>query len=1229
MRAPAFFFLLCFLFLTSLGIGQCPFDGTLSGSNLTCGSGLLTASSSNPAAKVVWYKDGVAVGTTIPTGRTVTTVAGGGNEGPAPSQIGDPTDVYVDAHGNLYIADWYEERIQEWAPGATYGVTVAGGNGPGAAGNQFGSVDKFCVDAAGNIYVSDGTNNRVQKWAPGATTGVTVAGGNGQGPASNQFDGNKGVAVDGAGNLYVVDEWNNRVQEWAPGATSGVTVAGGTVGGTLSNLYEPVDLKIGPDGSLYIDDMGNYRILKWVPGAPSGSIVAGGNGYGSAANQLIEPGGIFVDAVGNVYVADGGNDRIQLWAPGATRGITVAGGWAGGGNGMNQLNMPFAVFVDALGDLYVADADNNRIQKWGPMIDPTYNATAPGSYTAVITDVGDCSVTTNAIVIAGPPDVTIGSTTTNCAGAMLQANTSENDLSQLIWYNGGQQVKSANASNATGQGKTVAGGNGYGYADNQIENPDGLLVDANGDVFVSDPSNNRVQKWTPGATSGVTVAGGAGAGTSNYNLSGPSGMAVDAVGNLYICNGLSSVMKWTPGANSGVQAVYATSDGGPSGLMDPTDVVLANDGNLYICDWENNRVQRWAIFGTSGVTVAGGNGPGSAANQLYHASWIWVDANLNVYVSDAGNNRIQKWAPGATSGVTVAGGNGAGSAANQLDNPEGIFFDAAGNLYIADMDNNRIQKWAPGATVGVTVAGGNGAGSNANQLYWPEDVYVDGSGNIYITDAYNRRVVEWGQQLALDKSYGPAAPGTYTATVTTSAGCTATTNTVIVEPIVTPAVSVAASGTAVCSGTPIVFTATPTNGGTTPMYQWQVDGVANGAATSSAVFSVSNLPDGNMNVSCVMTSNADCPQTPTAASTAVAITVTPAVTPAITITASAPQICTGGQVVFTATPVNGGSSPVFTWKVGNTTEGSDAPTFSTNTLHDGDVVSVVMDGDQLCGTLSSVTSNAITMRVYATVAATVAINAYPGNTVCSADSMQFSAQVVNGGNAPSFEWLLNGQPVGANGPVYTDLHPVQGDVVSCNVQNTPNCPASVSNSVSMIVNQSPVVPPGQVIDMAYELDGTLEPQVSGNDLTYAWSPTNGLSDPTIRNPVAYPTSTTDYTLTVADPQGCRASGTILVKVSAAVIRIPSAFSPNGDGKNDVFYVIGGPVGTVVKSFAVFDRWGQCLFQVHDVPTGDPDYGWNGAFKGSAVMAGTYVYALVVKLPDGSVQQLKGTVIVVR
>lgn len=185
-------------------------------------------------------------------------------------------------------------------------------------------------------------------------------------------------------------------------------------------------------------------------------------------------------------------------------------------------------------------------------------------------------------------------------------------------------------------------------------------------------------------------------------------------------------------------------------------------GNIIIADNGNYRVQKWAPGATTGTTVAGGNGAGSNDNQLTDVRGAFGLTDGTVFASDQENNRIMKWLPGATTGVVVAGGNGFGANADQLANQYCVVVDDTGNLYIGDWSNNRIQKWAPGATTGITVAGGNGAGNAPDQLNNPYGVYVDDSGNVYAMDVINNRVQKWapgatsGTTVAGGNGYGTA-----------------------------------------------------------------------------------------------------------------------------------------------------------------------------------------------------------------------------------------------------------------------------------------------------------------------------------------------------------------------------------------------------------------------------------------------------------------------------------------
>lgn len=245
------------------------------------------------------------------------------------------------------------------------------------------------------------------------------------------------------------------------------------------------------------------------------------------------------------------------------------------------------------------------------------------------------------------------------------------------------------------------------------------------------------------AYSEFRVAGGSSDGSGSDQLSQPRGITIDASGNLYIADfGNHRIQKWAPGASAGETVAGGNAAGDAANQLNyPSGVAVDGAGNVYVADQYNHRVQKWAPGATEGETVAGGNGRGAATNQLDNPRDIFIDPDGNVYVSDFYNHRVQKFSPGASEGETVAGGNGYGSAANQLKYPRGIFIDATGNVYVVDGENYRVQKWSSVASEGETVAGGNGYGSAANQLAYPQDVYVDANGVVYVAD--ENGILQW------------------------------------------------------------------------------------------------------------------------------------------------------------------------------------------------------------------------------------------------------------------------------------------------------------------------------------------------------------------------------------------------------------------------------------------------------------------------------------------------------
>jgi hypothetical protein len=247
--------------------------------------------------------------------------------------------------------------------------------------------------------------------------------------------------------------------------------------------------------------------------------------------------------------------------------------------------------------------------------------------------------------------------------------------------------------------------------------------------------------------------------------------------------------------------------------------------------------------------------------------------------------------------------------------------------------------------------------------------------------------------------------------VTSSSSCavpnTTTSNKLvtIVNAVVTPSVSISANNNNVCASTSVLFTATPTNGGSTPAYQWKVNG--GNVGTNSATFGSTTLANNDV-VTCVLTSNVACATTTTATSNAVTMTVTPTTAPSITISTVATTVCSGTSVTFTASTTNGGGTPTFQWKKnGSNISGATASSYSTTTLANADAISCVLTSSALCSSPASASSNTINMTVNSSVTPSVTITAST-TSICSGNTITFTATPVNGGTTPAYQWKVNG-----------------------------------------------------------------------------------------------------------------------------------------------------------------------------------------------------------------------------
>jgi gliding motility-associated-like protein/uncharacterized repeat protein (TIGR01451 family) len=443
-----------------------------------------------------------------------------------------------------------------------------------------------------------------------------------------------------------------------------------------------------------------------------------------------------------------------------------------------------------------------------------------------------------------------------------------------------------------------------------------------------------------------------------------------------------------------------------------------------------------------------------------------------------------------------------------------------------------------------------------------------------------------------------------------------------------PSVSITADAITGCIGNTLTFTATVTNPGNNPGYNWFVDDQP--AGTNSPVFSSNTLQNGDW-VQCLYVDNTVC-ATSSNNSNKITVQLSAVSKPSIEISASGAVACEGATVDFTAAALNGGPSPGYQWYLNGAPAGANSAAYSNSGLHTGDVVTCVLTGSAVCTIPATALSNSITMQVTPSVASSIRIGAEPA-VLCSGKEMSFTAFATNGGPAPVYEWMVNGvrvpsSGIGGTGENFVSTSLSDGDQVSCRLTDSLACIIPSTDQMALSIHPSPKVDSGKAISLLAGQSVLLDLSPSGDIVFYSWSPTTGLSDPAIAEPTASPAGTIRYTLTVTSSAGCMASGDITLDVITK-LAIPTGFTPNGDGHNDIFYVKGGPLGSKIKDLAVFNRWGQKIFQVHDVDSDDPRFGWDGTVNGKRAQEGSYVYQLVMRLADGTEPVYRGTVVLVR
>jgi hypothetical protein len=900
----------------------------------------------------------------VGTNGIIITVAGDGSRGyswdggaATKAELAGLCGVAVDTLGNLFIADTNNGVIREVgtdgiittvAGNGTYGYS---GDGGPAAKAQLSLPMGVALDAFGNLFIADKgsavvrevrTNGIIITVAGNGTYGYSGAGGS---ATDAELSWPIGVAVDASGNLFIADLYNERIREVE---TNGMitTVAGnGTYGysgdggaATKAELAYPWGVAVDVSGNLFIADDANNRIrevvfpgptlvLNDVNGANAGEYdVVVSSPYGSVTSSVVtlqvllpptivtEPQDQIVPAGTNLtfsVAAEGTSPLEYQWyfdgaeLPGQTNSALSIGAaylTNAGGYSVVVTNL-YGAATSSVATLTVSVITGEPMsQSAGVGTDLTLNVmtigTAPysfqwyfdgsmlagqrsdtlllndlqpanaGNYWVVVSNLYGCLTSAVAVVTVDlPPGITAQPTNEVVLAsgtASFSVAVSGTGPFSYQWQFDGTNFPYGIITTVAGNGTNGYSGDGGAATNAELSDPFGVAVDASGNLFVADYGNNCIRKVGVdgiittvagnglGAGSGFGGYSGDGGAATNAQLNNPKGVAVDASGNLFIADydnnrirkvGTNGVI--TTEAGNGTMGYSGDGGAATNAQLDlPWGVAVDASGNLFIADWYNRRIRE---VGTNGVitTVAGNgtygySGDGGPATQA-ELSWptcVAVDRSGDLFIGDWVNQRIREVA--ANGIITTVAGNGTGGYSGdggpatqaELNWPTGVAVDALGNLFIGDDGNSRIRKVGIDGII-TTVAGngipgysGDGGVATNAELAYPEGVAVDAFGNLFIADGGNsvirKAVLEDQSPTLVLNNVSGANAGSYDVVVSSPYG--SLTSSVVTLLVLLPPTIVTqpqSRGVAVGSNATLSVAAT----GTAPLdYQWYWDG---------------------------------------------------------------------------------------------------------------------------------------------------------------------------------------------------------------------------------------------------------------------------------------------------------------------------------------------------------------------------------------------------------------------
>jgi uncharacterized protein (TIGR03437 family) len=570
------------------------------------------------------------------------------------------------------------------------------------------------------------------------------------GPATSALlEAPQGVGVDGNGNIYIADAGNGAIRKVG---------RNGVITSLLGYTGYAYDLKLDSAGNLFIAG-GNYAFKL----TPSGTLITiAGNGTFSAATgdggQATSAGfnGIYalaVDAAGNVYICDSNNHRVRKVTPTGTVS-TIAGGNAKGyagdnGPAINALfNFPRNIAVDAAGNIYINDYNNNRVRKIG-------------------TD-GNITTVAGSGVCCSSPDGGLGSAAYLLTGPVTTDPSGNVYIYDYLTSRIRKVSSSGIITSFAGDGNEGFAGDGQPAVTARFSYVAALGTDTANNLYIADSNNERIRMVSNGII--TTVAGkghfaGDGGDATAALLHRPQGVVASPDGTIYFTDTMNHRVRKI-GTDGKISTIAGTGDLGFSGdggpavsaqLSYPDSITRDSAGNLYVVDQNKLRLRKITPAGT--ISTVAGNGSlaysnnvrGGLGSGFAYINGIAIDSSGNLYLSEEANYEIKKIVP--TGGMTTYAGTGGhgfagdgGPAASAVFTETGALAVDGANLYVADISNYRIRKIdgngniTTAAGIGSCCASGDGGAATKAKV----DAYglaPDGNGGLWFTDGAGIRYI--------------------------------------------------------------------------------------------------------------------------------------------------------------------------------------------------------------------------------------------------------------------------------------------------------------------------------------------------------------------------------------------------------------------------------------------------------------------------------------------------------